>query len=74
MGQDRCFGLLGMRERAEVLGGQLVVKSAPGEGTQVSVWCDLRAPSLWGLEVDHRDMVSAQLAAYPSVNQRLALF
>jgi hypothetical protein len=57
-----------------VLGGQLAVKSAPGEGTQVSVRCDLRVPSLWGLEVDHREMVSAQLAGCPSVSQRLALF
>ena len=29
------FGLSGMRERAEYLGGRLVVKSSPGEGTSV---------------------------------------
>ena len=29
------FGLSGMRERAEYLGGRLVVKSGPGEGTSV---------------------------------------
>ena len=74
MGQDRCFGLLGMCERAEAMRGQLAVESAPGEGTQVSVWCDLRVPSLWGLGVGHREMVSAQLAGCPSVSQRLALF
>jgi signal transduction histidine kinase len=32
----RGFGLLGMRERAELLGGTLLVESAPGEGTTVS--------------------------------------
>jgi signal transduction histidine kinase len=31
------FGLVGMRERALMLGGQLQVESAPGEGTQVKV-------------------------------------
>lgn len=29
------FGLLGMRERTELLGGTLVIKSAPGTGTEV---------------------------------------
>lgn len=31
------FGLLGMRERVELLGGQLTIKSDPGMGTQVRV-------------------------------------
>lgn len=31
------FGLIGMRERAERLGGELHLKSRPGEGTQVEV-------------------------------------
>jgi signal transduction histidine kinase len=31
------FGLVGMRERAELAGGKLVIASAPGEGTTVSV-------------------------------------
>ncbi|MGH9761591.1 MAG: ATP-binding protein, partial [Blastocatellia bacterium] len=31
------FGLLGMRERAEQIGGKLTVRSAPGAGTEVSV-------------------------------------
>jgi two-component system, NarL family, sensor histidine kinase DevS len=30
------FGLLGMRERAELVGGTLTIESAPGEGTTVS--------------------------------------
>ena len=33
----RGFGLTSMRERAEVWGGRLVVKSRPGEGTEVEV-------------------------------------
>jgi nitrate/nitrite-specific signal transduction histidine kinase len=31
------FGLTGMRERAELLGGELSVRSAPGDGTTISV-------------------------------------
>src|SRR5260370_465210 len=31
------FGLLGMRERAERLGGDLQLRSEPGEGTEVEV-------------------------------------
>jgi signal transduction histidine kinase len=33
----RGFGLIGMRERAELVGGKLAVASTPGEGTTVSV-------------------------------------
>lgn len=36
--QDRrSFGLVGIRERAELLGGKAEIKSAPGQGTRVSV-------------------------------------
>jgi signal transduction histidine kinase len=31
------FGLIGMRERAERLGGELRLESHPGEGTQLDV-------------------------------------
>ena len=31
------FGLIGMRERAERLGGELRLASHPGEGTEVEV-------------------------------------
>ncbi len=37
-------GLLGMRERAAVLGGNLTVTSAPGRGTVIT----LQLPSTWG--------------------------
>jgi signal transduction histidine kinase len=36
-GERRSFGLVGMRERAELLGGTVEIKSAPGKGTQVLV-------------------------------------
>ena len=35
-----CFGLLAMRDRIETLGGSLVVRSAPGAGTEI----DARIP------------------------------
>jgi signal transduction histidine kinase len=33
----RGFGLLGMHERVELLGGELQVESAPGHGTNIAV-------------------------------------
>jgi two-component system, NarL family, sensor kinase len=36
-GQQGGFGLLGLRERARILGGSLRIESSPGEGTLVSV-------------------------------------
>jgi signal transduction histidine kinase len=36
------FGLLGMRERAERLGGELELHSTPGRGTQVEVKVPIR--------------------------------
>jgi signal transduction histidine kinase/ligand-binding sensor domain-containing protein len=39
--QDGHFGLIGMRERAERLGGELTLASHPGEGTQVEVMAPL---------------------------------
>jgi signal transduction histidine kinase len=35
-GTENRYGLLGMRERAEMLGGALVVESQAGKGTQIS--------------------------------------
>jgi signal transduction histidine kinase len=34
---DQCLGLMGMRERANLLGGEFVIESAPGEGTTIRV-------------------------------------
>ena len=36
-GDDSPFGLMGMRERVELLGGSLLVESRPGQGTSVTV-------------------------------------
>jgi two-component system sensor histidine kinase DegS len=35
---DARFGLLGMRERAEMIGGRLIVDSQPGLGTSIQLW------------------------------------
>jgi PAS domain S-box-containing protein len=34
-GRSRSFGLLGMRERASMVGGELVIESSPGAGTSI---------------------------------------
>lgn len=39
------FGLAGMRERSELLGGEIVVHSSPGAGTKVSVALPVRRRS-----------------------------
>jgi signal transduction histidine kinase/ligand-binding sensor domain-containing protein len=39
------FGLIGMRERAERLGGHFAVRSSPGKGTELSVEVPTRAPA-----------------------------
>ena len=31
------FGLLGIQERAELIGAQLLIESAPGEGTRLTI-------------------------------------
>jgi PAS domain S-box-containing protein len=41
---SKSLGLLGMRERAAMLGGQVHISSAPGEGTSVTAWIPLRSP------------------------------
>ena len=38
LGSGRSLGILGMHERALVLGGALNIHSAPGQGTTVRVW------------------------------------
>ena len=41
----RGWGLAGMRERAESIGGDFVVRSLPGKGTEVSIVIPLAAPT-----------------------------
>jgi PAS domain S-box-containing protein len=38
---SKSLGLLGMRERAAILGGQVNISSAPGKGTTVTAWVPL---------------------------------
>jgi PAS domain S-box-containing protein len=41
---SKSLGLLGMRERAAILGGQVNISSAPGKGTTVTAWIPLLSP------------------------------
>ncbi|MBI2882440.1 MAG: PAS domain S-box protein [Candidatus Methylomirabilis oxyfera] len=41
----RAFGLLGMRERALLLGGQVVISGRPGQGTTVTLVVPLKRPA-----------------------------
>jgi len=41
---SKSLGLLGMRERAAILGGQVNIASAPGKGTTVTAWIPLPSP------------------------------
>jgi len=45
------LGILGMRERAAALGGQLLLESAPGEGTRVSIRLPLAGALAQGGEI-----------------------
>jgi len=38
LSRGRHFGVTGMRERAQLAGGDLMVESAPGEGCVLSAW------------------------------------
>jgi len=41
---SNSLGLLGMRERAAILGGQVNISSTPGKGTTVTAWFPLPSP------------------------------
>ena len=41
---SQSLGLMGMRERAAILGGRVNVSSAPGKGTTVTAWIPLPPP------------------------------
>lgn len=36
--QNQSFGMLGMKERVEAVGGRLTVTTAPGQGTTIQAW------------------------------------
>jgi len=45
---SKSLGLLGMRERAFILGGSVNISSAPGKGTTVTAWIPLPSPEVSG--------------------------
>ncbi|MEA2133053.1 MAG: hypothetical protein QOC68_962 [Solirubrobacteraceae bacterium] len=45
LARGRHFGVTGMRERAQLAGGELNVESAPGDGCVLSVWMPAAAPA-----------------------------
>jgi len=46
---SKSLGLLGMRERAAILGGRVNISSAPGKGTTVAAWIPLPSPEESGI-------------------------
>ena len=48
---SKSLGLLGMRERAAILGGQVKISSAPGKGTTVAAWIPFPSPEESGAKV-----------------------
>ncbi len=44
--QGNSIGVLGMRERAELLGGTLLIRSQPGQGCVVELRCPIRLPAM----------------------------
>jgi signal transduction histidine kinase len=46
LAQQGCFGLMGIQERVWAMGGNLIIQSAPGQGTQLQV----RMPVIMGTE------------------------
>ncbi len=48
------YGLLGMRERAEMIGGKFTVRSAPGQGTEITVTVPLGSEANGGDGQDSR--------------------
>jgi PAS domain S-box-containing protein len=56
-------GLLGMRERAALIGGELTIESAPGNGTKIAVSVPVvspEAPVIGGKKVEVVDMTEAR--------------
>ncbi len=42
---SKSLGLLGMRERAAILGGSVNISSTPGKGTTVTAWIPIVSPA-----------------------------
>jgi len=52
---DACIGLAGMRERATLVGGTVVVQTAPGEGTTVRISVPAEGPGRPGRMRDRQE-------------------
>jgi PAS domain S-box-containing protein len=70
---DRGFGLLGMRERVEMAGGEMEISSAPGRGTTVKASLPARVSARASARLDaqaarRQDRVAG--GAYPSSKPR----
>lgn len=46
------YGLFNLRERAQAVGGELIIDSAPGDGTRVTITVPLLKPDAASVEVD----------------------
>jgi nitrate/nitrite-specific signal transduction histidine kinase len=71
MHNTKSIGLLGMRERAALLGGEVRVRGEPGKGTTVSVRIPRparRADSIANENLDHRR--SRRSTARPEADSR----
>jgi len=56
---DVGLGLLSMHERVHTAGGQMVIRSVPGQGTRVAVRLPTAAPALFGTNSKDRERHSA---------------
>ncbi len=45
-GRGESFGLLGIHERADLLGGRADIRSKPGQGTNIRVWFPTASPQM----------------------------
>jgi signal transduction histidine kinase len=69
LARGRHFGVIGMRERAQLAGGDLSVESAPGEGCVLSVWVPapaarLEAPAVPEPAAEPSDTVTRVVPGY----------
>jgi chemotaxis family two-component system sensor kinase Cph1 len=49
---DKCLGLIGMKERVALLGGEVDIESVPGEGTTIRVRIPLDGDSNADTHID----------------------
>src|SRR4029078_7021498 len=61
----RGFGLVGMRERVELVGGPLEIESAPGTGTRIRATLPARRVAS-DAEPDHQGAVGVRSAYTPT--------